>query len=271
MPTFAALEAAGGEPIELVTFTQGTSQWRYCSSESSVTVGGVQYDPAVMRVGSHPDSQESTAAALVIRLGYATPVIAAAFQGVLPASRTVVRVLRHQVGASGGDDPAITLVGEVSSVAFKADAVEVSVALIPALLRRQMPRVILQRTCNNSLYDQVCGLNKENFATAATVGSVNADGTLTVAAAAGQPNGYYSTGLIKLVSTGVLTWIFQHTGTTLVPFGPLPPGITAGSAIKIYAGCDKSRATCIARFNNLPRFMGFPDIPNRDPFGVGIF
>ena len=40
--------------------------------------------------------------------------------------------------------------------------------------------------------------------------------------------------------------------------------IAAGDAFDIFAGCDKSAATCRAKFSNFDNFRGFPHIPGED-------
>jgi len=37
--------------------------------------------------------------------------------------------------------------------------------------------------------------------------------------------------------------------------------------VKIYPGCDRVRATCESKFDNLDNFGGFPWIPTKNPFG----
>jgi uncharacterized phage protein (TIGR02218 family) len=44
----------------------------------------------------------------------------------------------------------------------------------------------------------------------------------------------------------------------------LPVPVRAGDRIRIEAGCDRTLATCKAKFDNLPNFRGFPHIPGED-------
>ena len=41
-------------------------------------------------------------------------------------------------------------------------------------------------------------------------------------------------------------------------------GIAAGDAFTLVAGCDKTAATCAAKFANIANFRGFPHIPGQD-------
>lgn len=45
---------------------------------------------------------------------------------------------------------------------------------------------------------------------------------------------------------------------------PLGAAVVPGDGLRIEAGCDKRRATCQFKFDNLLNFQGFPDIPGDD-------
>ena len=72
---------------------------------------------------------------------------------------------------------------------------------------------------------------------------------------------------------GLMGFILDHAGADLTLAGRMPeleaaiddPETTAG--VEIAPGCDLRRETCATRFDNLPNFGGFPDIPGRNPFG----
>ena len=40
-----------------------------------------------------------------------------------------------------------------------------------------------------------------------------------------------------------------------------------GDTIYLYPGCDRTLATCTAKFGNSANFGGFPFIPTKNPFG----
>ena len=42
---------------------------------------------------------------------------------------------------------------------------------------------------------------------------------------------------------------------------PLPFAPATGDAFNVAFGCDHTQATCVAKFNNLPNFRGFPYVP----------
>jgi len=82
-----------------------------------------------------------------------------------------------------------------------------------------------------------------------------------------------------LFSAGRLTWtsgannglaieIKEHRlaagHARLTLWQAMPEGIALGDTFAITAGCDKSFATCRARFANTDNFRGFPQIPGND-------
>jgi hypothetical protein len=42
-------------------------------------------------------------------------------------------------------------------------------------------------------------------------------------------------------------------------------GYYGGVPLTLYPGCDHLKATCLAKFDNLPNYGGFPYIPARNP------
>ena len=45
---------------------------------------------------------------------------------------------------------------------------------------------------------------------------------------------------------------------------PMPYPVAVGDTFAISAGCDKSKATCKNRFNNLVNMRAEPDLPGQD-------
>ncbi|MEJ7831348.1 MAG: phage BR0599 family protein [Nocardioides sp.] len=138
-------------------------------------------------------------------------------------------------------------------------------------MRRPGLRARFQKTCRHPLYGRGCYLDPENFAYAAALSAIDGR-TLTVPAAAGQANGFFTGGMVK-APDGTLTFISEHSGTQLVMnrvsgalSGPLAlsgPGV----AITIYPGCNHSYAECASKFANDDNYGGFDYIPTKSPVG----
>jgi uncharacterized phage protein (TIGR02218 family) len=74
----------------------------------------------------------------------------------------------------------------------------------------------------------------------------------------------YTNGKIVFASgpnAGIAATIRHSTAASLLLSYPLPAPPNAGDEFTASFGCDKTMATCIARFNNIAHFLGFPYVP----------
>jgi uncharacterized phage protein (TIGR02218 family) len=134
------------------------------------------------------------------------------------------------------------------------------------LLSMQLPAIILQPGCTNTLFDARCGLTKASFAESNTVQSGSTVNKLISASI--KADGYYDNGQIAFTSganAGLVKAVKQFFGPPLSPFtfnSPLPFVPNAGDTFIAYPGCDKTQATCASiKFSNLVNFEGFPYVP----------
>jgi uncharacterized phage protein (TIGR02218 family) len=131
-----------------------------------------------------------------------------------------------------------------------------------AYLNLQLPAIILQPGCTNTLFDARCGLFKAGFANnlAVQVGST-VNKIITTSA---QADAYFDNGQLIFTSgpnNGLVKAIRQFAAGIITFNSPLPFAPNAGDAFTAYPGCDKTQATCTAKFNNLTNFEGFPYVP----------
>src|SRR5579864_8209642 len=135
-----------------------------------------------------------------------------------------------------------------------------------AYLSMQLPAVILQPGCTNTLFDARCGLVKASFAEANVVQAGSTVNKLLSLSA--KTDGYYDNGQITFTSganAGLVKAVktYFSTGGPFFTFNsPLPFVPTAGDSFTAYPGCDKTQATCASsKFSNLVNFEGFPYVP----------
>jgi hypothetical protein len=62
----------------------------------------------------------------------------------------------------------------------------------------------------------------------------------------------------------VKSW--NNTTKILVLALPMPVPAEVGDSFKLVAGCDKSREMCVAKFDNILNFRGFPNVPGTDEY-----
>lgn len=130
-----------------------------------------------------------------------------------------------------------------------------------------------RRYCDADLGDSRCGvdLSSGSFqSSGSTSGTFNGNRQFYTTGL-GKVSGFFTLGKITFSSglnAGLTIPVKTHAigaGLTLVTlWEPAPFTIANGTSFTIFAGCDKSRATCNSKFSNIVRFRGFPDIPGND-------
>lgn len=153
-------------------------------------------------------------------------------------------------------------IAEVNSVTRWEASINVKSDL--ELLDVMVPRDVYQPGCLNTLYDAACGKSRTAFTVtgAATVGSSQA--RTVFGHALPQAVGWFDLGVVRFTggaNAGISRTVKQHTSGQIKVLQPLPFAVQAGDAFAIYPGCDKSVATCTAKFANVARFRGHPYIP----------
>ncbi len=130
------------------------------------------------------------------------------------------------------------------------------------LLSTQLPAIILQPGCTNTLFDARCGLSKAAFAESNTVQAGSTVNKLISLSA--KADSYYDNGQIAFTSganSGLVKAVKQYLGQQFTFNSPLPFAPNAGDTFIAYPGCDKTQATCTTKFLNLVNFEGFPYVP----------
>jgi len=155
-----------------------------------------------------------------------------------------------------------------------------------AELRGMMQRLqtlvgrLITPACNADVFDARCGITTGSIANGlvvssvtSVIGSTNAlfgDTALTPA------TGWFDYGLVTW--TGGLNdgLAMEVAGYALITPPqvllklPMPFTIQVGDTYTIRAGCDKKIATCLAKFNNVINFRGFPHVPGPGRLAKGV-
>lgn len=131
------------------------------------------------------------------------------------------------------------------------------------LLNTDLPRNLFQSTCLHTLYNSGCTLDRDDFIVSGEVtGSATDtgfDSDLSEAA------GYFEQGVLVFTSgvhNGFRRTVKTHATGGVLGFAlPLPEPPDVGDTFTIYPGCNRTMATCGAKFNNLSHFKGYPFVP----------
>lgn len=86
-----------------------------------------------------------------------------------------------------------------------------------------------------------------------------------------QPDEFFEWGVLKFLSgenTGYAIEIIDWNNTTKIMTTalPIPLKPKAGDVVQLQVGCDKTRKTCIMRFDNMINFRGHPDVPGQGQY-----
>lgn len=167
-------------------------------------------------------------------------------------------------------DSTATLVfrGFINSFKVSKAMVELQCISFIEQSRDNYSRLVLTRSCNHTLYSTNCTMVAGNFATKMTIVGINFPRTTIVVGPPPSPpqaTGYYQYGYVKCDTTNTYRWIVGDTITedfvTFDTMHPVPVDWQIGTEVWLYAGCDKTIATCETKFNNFSNFMGFPYAP----------
>lgn len=132
------------------------------------------------------------------------------------------------------------------------------------LLDVNIPRDVYQPGCLNTLYDPICGVTRSSFTSVSTASSATDSRRITFSHTLPQAAGYFDLGVLTMASganAGVSRTVKAHTSGQLTVLQPWPAPVASGDTFSVTAGCDKTLATCGAKFANALRFRGMPFIP----------
>lgn len=132
---------------------------------------------------------------------------------------------------------------------------------------------IFQYACDADLGDQRCGvsLDAPAFSGTGTVDAVLSERRFTATGLDGFQSDWFTRGLVRFTSgaaTGQEIEVRLHGRrngvTTLEVWQPVRLPLVTGQTFAVTAGCDKTHATCRAKFANIANFRGFPHMPGND-------
>ena len=130
----------------------------------------------------------------------------------------------------------------------------------PARAFEAMPVELLSPECRAELGDGRCRVDLARWTrTATVVSAVGADVTI---AGAADADGVFAYGRLRHLASGCDADILDWIGSVATLRDPLR--VEAGDRVELRAGCDKTFATCRARFANAANFRGEPHVPGGD-------
>ena len=283
----ALLFDANENTLEEVSFADlftvtliGGQVYRYTSGDGDITFGGnvwlahdvqmqrttakaaLGFEVGTMELDIAPNTDNTAAGANEV-LGL--PVLQAIAEGALDGANVLVQRGFMPITAYGTPvSPLVWIfegpVTEVQKVGKTGAAVTVSG--LPFLLETQIPNTLYQPGCSHTLFDSGCGLSKAAFAVTGTVEAGTS--VIAVVTALAQADGYFAQGVVVFtsgVNNGISRGVSKHLGGVLTLSIGLDDIPSVGDTFTVYPGCDKTMATCSAKFNDLVNFLAQPFTP----------
>ena len=283
--TFDATETSSfSQPIEYLTFKNGSDNWYYTNSSKEETIGARTFASLAYNRNEPVFSKDTSDGQIKFTVPSTIPIVE--FYETIAASQTST-VTIERVNRNDPDlGVQIFWKGVFASVQRQGEFA--TILAVPATqLSSQIPRYTYSGLCNWFLFQDRCGLTREDWrhtGAVLTIGTpatiITVDGLETQAQAlAGQVSPTYAGNSPQLSDYWLGGYCENDDGEkrsiyesnvdgvpnrirVLQPFRSL----NVTDNLTVYAGCDRTRATCSAKFNNHLQHGGFPDIPVVNPF-----
>lgn len=254
------------------TFIDGTVL-RTTDADVAISYGGNTFascapifvrDKVTLKVGTESDSVDITAYPSASNTIGGMTWQKAARLGYLDGAQVLIETA-YLAGWSAVTGVVHVFQGFVSDAFPERRQVRITVLDALELLAQQFPRNVYQSVCLRTVYDAGCGVNKSSFTATGTIASSPAPTTNSFKTGNTQAAAYFDLGVITFTSganAGLKRTVKSYDPATGFTFAlPLPVAPAAGDTISVFAGCDKTLATCRGKFNNAGKFRGFPWIP----------
>jgi uncharacterized phage protein (TIGR02218 family) len=259
----------GETMVELYKFTDGVTVYRYTSADSDIIYDGATWTAIPIGRGDRVrDTSEDTKNLLEVTVAQDNPV-ARLFLGRPPKGPVRFKLYRGETV----ETIALILTATVNSAQWSGSEATLECQSPMLVASRNGLRHRYQTQCRHALYSRGCGVDKTAFDLDYTFVGLELSGKRIRASTAIElVDGYAVGGILEI--GGERRLILDHAsildgGSYDVYFDVMRPfsvAITAGDAVKAFAGCDHDVVTCREKFDNLANFGGFPVIPKVNPF-----
>ena len=254
------------DSFELFTFVTAANTYRFTSYATDISIGGNTYQAVPIQRGELVTDIVQG----MVSCNLQAPVSLQFIQYIIAMPYLSTTVTIQKYFSNDTTDGMLLFTGKINSISISKNVASVECASSMNELNRKIPRVFIQSFCNNSLYGDICGLNRTNYL--ATAGNITVDpnnsNLISSAVIGTYPDDWFTGGYAEY--NNEQRYISKHTGNNILLHFPFL-GLATGGSIDVYAGCTKNPETCKTKFNNLDNFVGMPYMsksPNPTIFGV---
>ena len=253
-----------GAPVELYRFIYQGQFYYYTSATRSIVVESQTYNQAVIDRAKIAWTTKLTGGKLLLDVAVDFPM-ALLFDGFPPESPVILTILRLHI--TDVDVETVTIwTGRVRGAAWEENKAVLTCDNLAATLNKTGPRLQFQYMCNHVLYGDRCGVAEASFSANVVLYSASGIHLYSVAIDS-YADGWFDGGYVRF--NNEYRMITSHVGehiTITVPFSQ----IMSDATVRISAGCSHTFDTCVSKFANYRRYGGYPFVPNRNPFIIGL-
>jgi uncharacterized phage protein (TIGR02218 family) len=278
-------------PRELITITHGTTTHRITTATRDILHANQRYVATAGARGEIGPSASGNGKEMTLTMPIDHAFVRRYLKQASPP-RSITVTLRRKYMPTGEIDT--RWIGEISDVAVDDGGTEATFR-VPSVMSRHMMRIVptavVSRTCQHTLYDSRCGINRNGqnpdaipYLQTATAMYVNGREVRidlsNVPVGNAERETWCANGEVRRVADQeVMTAREQDdlspgfsTVTKLTMQAPLVD-LRVGDSVQVYAGCNRTIEQCQSRFGNRQNFGGLPELPTKNPFtpeGTGV-
>lgn len=247
------------EFAEIYDFYDGSETYRYTSYQNPIIFNSFHYKPAHIKRGGivRNTTFEAVTCQITAPLSESLTRYVANYP-VVPTQVTVIRGLISNFNSVN----VVVFTGNIKSVQIEDVYAVAECISLGSILEATWPKDIHSSFCQNSLFDDKCGLDANLFGINFMIESFTSKGAL-VSSGIGAEGPKFTGGHVVFLND--FRWITLGETNTFHLHVPFDMNVKEGTVLRAYQGCSKSAIDCRDKFNNLHRFYGCPYIPSDNP------
>jgi len=264
------ISQASGQPVELFEISVGSTNYLLTSHEDEIVVGLKTYSPEQINRGEIQNTMEDHSDGVQVELP-ATHAFVQMYVNLIPSDRPTLKIFKSHRTDTPTPEVIQIFDGFVQSVGFFNNGSIARLSGLPATasVGREIPRFMYQGVCNHILYDARCQVSDASFKFTGACDTVSGISITVNGLSASKGSGWATGGHIEVPGVSDQRLIIDQTGDVLTLRLPFRVDVL-DEVCNVFAGCAHTVAICKSKFNNVLNYGGFPFVPLKNPFEVGI-
>lgn len=256
------------EPLELYQFSYQGGTLRFTSDARDHVQSGVTWTrvPGLSRTPIE-DTGEISKSSLTLTAPEDFQV-SALFEVYPPSDVVELEVFRIQ--RSDPTDVKTQWIGRVLNASWGVGFSTLTCESLLTRLKQPGLRRIYAKNCPHLLYGSDCRASLIDFEEVVVLEGILSDGFQLLSSTFDTfVDGFFAGGKMEFDFGGgnvERRGIREHVGSLITLTHPIP-GLPTTAEISAWPGCDRTKPTCVSKFNNLVNYGGFPYMTQKNPFG----